>query len=635
MTSILAGFKMVNKQIFRNIFLALFFLIVFLTYSNRVDDPDLWWHLKYGELLYQTNSLPREDNVSFTAHMADRVAADVVEEAPPPFGQSPARKEFWISGAKRAWLSDVILYAVFIVGGFPALGVLKALTFVCAYLLIYLAMKKMGSGDFSAFFVLSLVAIIGADFDYNRPQIFSFLLFCYVLYLLHSYSRSGKGIYLLPLLMLVWANLHGGFILGVVVILVFFCGESLKYLAKSVLGMDSVSSMDKENLMRLGSFSFVSVFFSLANPTGYKPFLFPFIQEKSVFTSIEEYAHPVFSEYHAFWLMLALLIFFLFVMTLMRRLDIKDLLLSTILITASLNGRRYIPVFAFGTAAFLSYSITICWRAVSDRGFMRRFLDGKKRYLGAGGYVVFVSLAVFMLLRVILSGNALKMDVSERIYPSGAVSFLRENGLKGNMFNLYDWGGYLIWSLYPEHRTFVDGRTTSETAYVHYYKILGGENGKRPDSPLWKRLLDAYGTDVILISAVSTAGILHPLADRLYMDSGWELVFADGKSMLFVRNVQAYSEIIRKYRLPKDHIINEIIAECEFGILETPATLGYYELLGYIYMRKNQYHDALTMFEKYLSMNPYNEKARSNRDALKKILDSQAGGGGRSATSAA
>ncbi len=107
------------------------------------------------------------------------------------------------------------------------------------------------------------------------------------------------------------------------------------------------------------------------------------------------------------------------------------------------------------------------------------------------------------LIKIAVSGVALKFDMREKRYPSNAVEFIQKNRIPGNMFNLYNSGGYLIWSLYPDYKVFIDGRNLNETAYFHYNQIIGSSIGKDPGMPLWKRLLNAYDVNFILTTAVS------------------------------------------------------------------------------------------------------------------------------------
>jgi tetratricopeptide (TPR) repeat protein len=226
-----------------------------------------------------------------------------------------------------------------------------------------------------------------------------------------------------------------------------------------------------------------------------------------------------------------------------------------------------------------------------------------------------------MLAKDIGSGQVLRAEIRENRYPSAAASFIKRESPQEHMFNLYTWGGYLIWTLGPQYKTFIDGRNTNETAFIHYNAILTAQTGSDNMHPLWKKLLDAYDVNMILVSAVSTAGVIHPLVDKLYVDPSWDLVFADGRSLLFLRDTPQNRPSIDSYRISKESIIDEMIAECEAGIRETPATWGYYEILGYTYFKKNRSADALRMFEKYLSMNPRNENIKRMRDMIRQYAD--------------
>jgi hypothetical protein len=107
------------------------------------------------------------------------------------------------------------------------------------------------------------------------------------------------------------------------------------------------------------------------------------------------------------------------------------------------------------------------------------------------------------------------------------------------------------------------------------------------------------------------------------MSDDWELVYADGKSMVFLRNVPENYTLINRHELSKEKIFDEIITECKQGIKDTPATRGYYETLGHMYVKKNRLNDALLMFQKYLSMNPHDEKVRYYHDLLRQYIKTE------------
>lgn len=598
-------------------------LIVFLTYSNKVDDLDFWWHLKQGQLIYETRGIPEKDYFAYTTYIPETISKIGKGEVAPTELPAENTNWYWPTTIKRNWLSHLIFYLVYLLGGFIGIGILKSTIFVFTYLVLYLTMLKRGAGYLSSFLVLCLVAYIGIDFNYTRPQIFSFLLFSCTLYILYDFRKGGKGIYFLPLIMLIWANLHGGFILGVLLIFTFSFTELLKYLLKNRFGILKISSLNKGELKRLGLVLCISILASLINPNGYKPFLFPFIQERSLFTTIEEYHRPMLYEYHAYWFMLIIVIIFIIILIKMKRLDLTELFLLVILTLPSLKSIRYIIFFALGSGVFLAHSMTHVGIQLKGWNPFKKLLDKPKfSRINMKSFLplLLAVLSLIALIKISISGEVLNFDMREKRYPSGAVEFIQKNNIPGNMFNLYNWGGYLVWHLYPDYKVFFYGQALNETAFFHYNQILKASNGTDPNMPLWKRLLTAYNVNFILTSAVSSSGNIIPLVDMLYESSDWELIYADGKSMIFLKAIPGNQDIIQQYKLSKEEIENEVISECEQGIKDTPATWGYYETLGFMYMKKNRFNEALSMFQKYLSMNPNNKTVRYYHELLRQYL---------------
>jgi hypothetical protein len=612
--------KKLSAKIPQNILIFPVLIIVFLTYANNVDDFDFWWHLRTGQLIYETHVIPKKDLFAYTTYIPESISKIGKDEVAPAELPSDKNNRYWSINLNSSWLSQLIFYLVYLSGGFKGIGILKSAIFVFAYIILYLTMLRRGAGYLSSFFVLCLIAYIGTDFNYTRSQIFSFLLFPSMLYILYDFRKEGKSIYFLPVLMLLWANLHGGFILGVLIIFVFTLAELLKYSLHNTFRISKISPLTKVKLKKLVSLSFISTFASLINPNGYKTFLFPFIQKRSIFATIEEYHRPMLYEYHAYWLMLFLLIMTILILIKTKHLDITELFLSITVIPPSLRSIRYIIFFALGTGALLAHSMTYIGKRIGESSSFKKVLDrtGVSNTDLKGYFSLLLALlSLIIVIKIGTSNGVLGFDLREKRYPSGAVEFIKENRISGNMFNPYNWGGYLIWHLYPDYRVFVDGRTLNETAFFHYAQILKTGNGKNYDIPLWKRLLDAYNVNFILISAVSSNGNIIPLVDLLYISSDWELIYADGKSMIFLRVAPGNHDIIHQHKLPKEKIYDEIIKECEQGIADTPATWGYYETLGYLYMKKNRFNDALSMFQKYLAMNPNNKTVRYYYDLLK------------------
>ncbi len=604
-------------KIYHKFLLFWLLLLVFLSYANRVDDLDLWWHLKSGELIYKNLSIPEEDPFSFTYSLPPEISRIGIDEVPPEERPSEEANWFWATSLKRNWLSQVLFYLTYLGGGFIGLGILKSLLFISAYMVLYLTMLRRGADHAVAFIVLCLVAYIGHHFNYTRPQLFSYLLLPVTLYCLYDLRRGGRFIYILPLVMLLWANLHGGYILGLTILGSFTFVEALKYLIETKTPFSIGSTMQKAQLKKLIIIVILSIAITLLNPNTYLTFLFPWYQEQSLFRSIEEYHRPMLYEYHSYWLMLSAVIIMVLVLSVMRRMDLTELLILTVVIIPSLKSNKYIIYFALVSGVFLSYALSSVIQ--SFKHWISERLSLFRRDFSIPAAVV-LSLVMVAVSAETVSTGVLRFDTRQWMYPTGAVAFIKDVRPQGRMFNLYNWGGYLIWELYPEYRVFIYGRTLNETAFFHYHQILKATKGQGVERALWRRLLDAYKINFIVTPAVSTSGYVFPLVDRISLDNEWKPVFADGKALVFVRNRPENKDLIERYEIPLDRIYDEIIAECERGIEKYPATWGYYETLGYAYMKKHRLKDALKMFEKYLSMNPYNQKVRYTYELLRRYL---------------
>ncbi len=331
------------KKIFQSISVLLLLVIVFLTYANTVDDLDLWWHLKDGQRIYETHANPQKDEFAFTTYIPESISNIGKTEVNPSELPSEKVKRFLFIALKTSWLGQLGFYVIYLLGGFKGIGIFKSIIFISSYAVLYLTMLKRGAGHFSSLLVLSLIALIGIDFNYTRTQLFSYLLFSCTLYALYDFRKGGKCIYFLPVLMLIWANLHGVFILGVLITIAFAFSEFIKYILNNKFNISGIQPISKRQLQTLILISFASFLLSLLNPNTYKTFLFPWIMKSSVFgTIIEEYRNPMFYEYHAYWFMLALVVVSILICTAKKRMDLNELFLSLILIPPSLTGLKYI-----------------------------------------------------------------------------------------------------------------------------------------------------------------------------------------------------------------------------------------------------------------------------------------------------
>jgi hypothetical protein len=122
------------------------------------------------------------------------------------------------------------------------------------------------------------------------------------------------------------------------------------------------------------------------------------------------------------------------------------------------------------------------------------------------------------------------------------------------MFNFFDIGGFLEWQLYPRKLTFIDGRGAGLPQFPEHQIVTSGMNGT-------ENVFSKYNITYVVIKAVDSSGTVLPLVNYLAVRGDWELVFADGLMLVFVKDIPENRHIIERYRMPKGILNNHIVAE--------------------------------------------------------------------------
>ncbi|MBI4689554.1 MAG: hypothetical protein HY754_04720 [Nitrospirae bacterium] len=504
------------------ILIVIILLVSSLHLLRSIGDPDFFWHLKTGEWIWQNKALPLEDPFSFTT--------------PRIYSRS---QHFILTSY---WLSQIIYYLIYLVNGFQGIVLLR---FFITGILIYTMLERKHGDDvlymcLLIIFLTQLLEIYGSN---DRPQVFSYIFFAVLLFLLERQVKEKllpTDYWLLPLLMLFWANMHGGHTVGQVTIILYILMEGMKFLHPSL------RPVEKKAYKRLLIAGVSGIVFSLVNPNTYHALSMSIPGGMTAFNSEYQSSVKSFMEFNNYNMLLYWFILLLTIIGLIinfKRMDITEVALLAGTGYFSFTTMRFIPFFMIA-------ALPVIGRLFSEKAILKwcRILI----LLAAIYTALFFTWDERFNIRKLASGKWL-YGSSENIG-----DFIIKNDLKGNMYNHYGYGGYLIWRLAPERKVFIDGRGLDEHIFEHSQIINNAVSVKVAGLPAWKSILNAYNINYIVIPVYDPSGEILRLASTLVWDKDWIPIFFDFYSIIFIKNLPENYYIIKTQAIPKYYLIANI-----------------------------------------------------------------------------
>jgi hypothetical protein len=476
---------------FRKVFpIVLLSMIFVLAVRQSVSiDPDLWWHLKAGQQIVNTRSVPHTDDYSFTRQGSEWVAHE--------------------------WLSEVIIAGIYRLSGFVGLITVFSLVIVMALWLTY---RRCEGRPYAAGVAILLAAAASAPLFGVRPQMLTFLLASIYIFLLEGFDpkEQSRRLWLLLPLMLLWVNLHAGFALGLALIGL--------YIVRAVL------DGEWNHLRTLVTTLLICTAVVPLNPNGFRMFSYPYetLTSASMAAFIQEWASPNFHQTTYLPLAILLLSTFAAMALSPRRARLGELFLLLVTALGALRSVRHIPIFSLFAAPVL---VEHLWAIAKSRGW-DRLLTGEERR--ADGFKLLINVILLIAPVALGVSRVWHFATHQRQYeslrnPVAAVEFLKSQHLPGPIYNRYGWGGYLIYQLYPDYRVYIDGRADvyGDAFFTEAMRIYDGAGD-------WATPLDRYGIKTVLISPdAALANLLKHASDE------WKLVYEDSDTVIFTRTSTA------------------------------------------------------------------------------------------------
>ncbi len=479
---IAAGNRASRRYVFAGILL---FGLLAMTTRNAID-PDLWWHLRTGQWILEAGQIPHYDVFSFT-----RAGAH------------------WVS---HEWLSEIAFFELWKHLGFTSLIIFSSIVTSSGFILLYARCKGRPQWAAAA---TALGALAASPAWGVRPQMFTFTLTALLLWLMdHGEEKPKLLLWILPIFLL-WLNLHAGFALAPALLLAYGAGLLCEVALGTTTWINARPLILRVGLLLLAMAAIVPI-----NPSGTELFRYPFTTLSSV--GMRSYISEWFSpDFHRLIYRPTLLLWLLLVVALAfgsRRPKMRTLLPLSFAGAASLDAARHIPIFVLLAVPVIA-SIPDRWDALSTwrvEGRLNRF-----RPLFNIGVVVLIGAFALSKWVVVSRNQALR---EAETYPESAIHSLISSRTSSRIFAYYDWGGYVIWKLYPESRVFVDGRADlyGDDLMRQFERTIELHND-------WKTALDAWTIDTVLLPPSCA------LTQALLIDSDWQGVFSDSRAVIFVR----------------------------------------------------------------------------------------------------
>ncbi|TME46660.1 MAG: hypothetical protein E6I56_06515 [Chloroflexi bacterium] len=489
-------------------FIIAIFTTMLIAAIQPVTDPDFWWHLTTGNWILSHHAIPHQDLFTFT------VAG-----------------HRWIT---HEWLSEVLIGVLYAVGRLPLVSLALGAVTAAGFLFVYLSIDRR-AGFVIRGLTLALGVAAANPIWGPRIQMVTFALSALTYLWVRRYCEGhSRALYALPAVMLLWVNLHAGFVFAYAIVGLALAVECLRYVLRRP------GAMSFPRLRAMGAVLLAAVAVAIVNPNGWDIYLYPFQTGGSAEQQrlIVEWFSPNF-QMSQIWAFEAMIFLILGSIALARRIEPRQFVLLALGLGLALHSVRNLSFFMLvAVPALADYAqqaadrLQLRWPFRLPRPSPVTFaLNGA--VLAALASVVLLASAPSLLERV--DGKLVARD-----FPIKAADFLSKHPAPGHMLNVYGWGGYLIFRLdrdSPVQPVFIFGDAALDgdqllRDYSHL-QSLG------PDQP---QLLDRYQINWVVFHSDD------PIITELRQDhnapghTGWFELRTFDKATIMMRDTPANRE---------------------------------------------------------------------------------------------
>ena len=469
-------------------------IVILGLFIGPEQDPDFWWHLRIGRWMAEHSQLPSHDIFTFT--VPGHVWTD------------------------HEYLTEILMWLTYSTAGLVALIVAFGLITWAGFWLIHLQVRRRpfviaGLG-------LAVGALAGAPIWGPRAQMITFALSCLELYWLQAYlSGRSRALRFFPVVMVLWANLHGGWVIG-------FAWLGVALMAE--LGGWAWNRSNPAHRMHLRFLLIVTAVSAVAvaaTPHFLALYPYPFETEGSVAQQklIVEWFSPDFHQ--AYLRPFEAMAFLVLAGFALRRPTLYEFLLTALSLALALQSVRNVALFVAAVTPVLINTYSEVWKTLMKSRDWSWSVPPRRPFAIITAFALLVIVGATGLRVASTIGPSHQQSLDASSYPVAAADWLAAHPEVGTrMYNQYGWGGYLAYRFYPDpnRRVFIFG----EAALMGDPLLIDYEDVQtlRPD---WQQVLDRYRVDYIVYNTG------EPLANVLALDPQWKRVYEDPVAVIYVR----------------------------------------------------------------------------------------------------
>jgi len=490
-----------------------FLLLVILPGTKTLlSDGDTGWHIRTGEWILQHRAVPSVDLFSFTKP-----------------------NQAWFAWE---WAWDALFALIHYAAGLAGVALANVFLLCLISALLFRLIRRCSENDLLALF-FTFVCLAGSSIHWlARPHLFSWLfvlIFSHVI--LSAAAGKLKALWSLPFLTIAWANIHGAFFVGVLMLLISATGEALDvFISQKQMGRTAYSRARPYLLCALGC-----AIASLINPYTWHlhEHIFSYLRDSKLLDEIQEYQSISFHHASAMFFEGMLLLGVASTVWCFQRGKFAAGLLVLLWAHLALLSGRNIPIFLFIAAPWITCIVQDTLAALKPLPWVNRLAAASRRIYAdlqpmerMARWHFVSALGVLCMVGLLASGNStFEAAFDAQRFPLEAIPVIQAGNYR-RIFTFDQWGDYLIYRLYPSKQVFVDGRSDFYGAdfVIRCEHLVAARYG-------WEADLKRYRVDAVLLKPNA------PLAEVLKESLNWRVAFDNGSAILFRSTSQTEHEL--------------------------------------------------------------------------------------------